>query len=171
MDSEIWRSNCVQLDIIAGVALVGISVSAVFASIPAGTQYLLSFDPIFVIPAAAGSPLALPSNSAQTPGRRTGTGSAAISSPSNRPSVKRVEILGFKKVSLLSIISQTGEVPHMDGTTVSTLEEIQRSADRPVVVFPECTTSNGRGLMRFADIFKGRSVPTKNYKVFIMCAR
>jgi hypothetical protein len=52
-----------------------------------------------------------------------------------------------------------------------TLEEIRQAADRPIVVFPECTTSNGRGMLRFADVFKDYSVPVKRFKVFIMCVR
>jgi 1-acyl-sn-glycerol-3-phosphate acyltransferase len=50
------------------------------------------------------------------------------------------------------------------------LEDIRKQADRPVVVFPECTTSNGRGLLRFTDAF-GETVPVKNYQVFVMCVR
>jgi hypothetical protein len=51
------------------------------------------------------------------------------------------------------------------------LEEIRREASRPLVVFPECTTSNGRGLLRFADVFPGLSTPVKGYRLFLMCVR
>jgi hypothetical protein len=69
------------------------------------------------------------------------------------------------------MITLAGYVPPFDlGSRKSTLEEIRRTASRPVVVFPECTTSNGRGLLRFADVFH-QSVPVKNYQVFILCVR
>lgn len=51
------------------------------------------------------------------------------------------------------------------------MDEIRNGANRPIVVFPECTTSNGRGLLRFTDVFLGQPVPTRKYKVFIMCVR
>ncbi|KAH9938565.1 uncharacterized protein B0H18DRAFT_1091228 [Fomitopsis serialis] len=111
---------------------------------------------------------------ARTPGRRTGTGSAAISSPAARAPTPRVPIAGFKQVSLFGILRATGHVP--DATQpgspgIKSLEEIRSNSDRPVVVFPECATSNGRGLLRFAEIFKGVSVPVTKFKVFVMCVR
>jgi hypothetical protein len=104
-------------------------------------------------------------------GRRTGTGSAAISHPT-KPLAQRVNIAGFHKVSLLQIIMCTGRTP-LDASSgnYSSLEEIRSSANRPVVVFPECTTSNGRGLLRFAELFKDCPVPVKRFKVFVMCIR
>ncbi|KAF9247206.1 hypothetical protein BU15DRAFT_84744 [Melanogaster broomeanus] len=85
------------------------------------------------------------STSSVSDSRRTGTGSAAISTP--------VPIRGFRPVSFLSMIRATGRTPQ------ATSSDIRKSAERPVVVFPECTTSNGRGI----------SVPTKGYNVFVMC--
>jgi hypothetical protein len=132
----------------------------------------LSFDPIFVLPLSndlvqqRDTPLG-----ARSTGRRTGTGSAAISLPT-KPVARRANIVGFRKVSLLHIIIRTGSTP-LDASNgnCSSLEEIRSSANRPVVVFPECTTCNGRGLLKFADIFKDRPVPVKGYKVFVMCVR
>lgn len=78
------------------------------------------------------------------------------------------------------MLRATGHVPPFyDGTPISgtevpkgkSLDEIRNGANRPIVVFPECTTSNGRGLLRFADVFLGQAVPTRQYKVFIMCVR
>ncbi|CAL1701382.1 unnamed protein product [Somion occarium] len=136
------------------------------------------FDPIFTLPVS--SPVDLTTSTSQsstpvtsTPGRRTGTGSAAISSPSTRKATPRASIVGFRPVSLLSMILATGNVP-LDSESCKdylSLEEIRSKADRPVVVFPECTTSNGRGLLRFADVFKGVDVPVKKFKVFLMCVR
>ncbi|OBZ76822.1 hypothetical protein A0H81_04004 [Grifola frondosa] len=53
----------------------------------------------------------------------------------------------------------------------SSLESIRSTATRPVVVLPECTTSNGRGLLRFADVFCDVRVPVMQFKVFVMCVR
>jgi len=105
-------------------------------------------------------------------GRKTGTGSAAISH-TTKPLAQRVNIAGFRKASLLQTITCTGRAP-LDasrGGNYSSLEEIRSSANGPVVVFPECTTSNGRGLLRFAELFKGCPVPVKGFKVFVMCIR
>ena len=69
------------------------------------------------------------------------------------------------------MITLIGHVPpYKFSSKKSTLEEIRRTASRPIVVFPECTTSNGRGLLRFADVFH-QDVPVKNFQVFIACVR
>ena len=109
----------------------------------------------------------------QIPGRRTGTGSANIQSQSKATKAVRVPIAGFRKVSLLSIIRLTGQVPPFGSTAQHSshnLEDIRKSADRPIVVFPECTTSNGRGLLRFANVFR-ETVPVQHYQVFVTCMR
>ncbi|KAI0921305.1 hypothetical protein AcW1_004674 [Taiwanofungus camphoratus] len=137
------------------------------------------FNPIFVLPIYSSADLPMASSHAnfpvsRTPGLRTGTGSAAISQPSARTPTKRVFIRGFRQVSLLSILRATGRVPIADDASVSkaeSLEQIRSQADRPVVVFPECTTSNGRGLLRFAELFRGVDMPVAKFKVFVMCAR
>jgi hypothetical protein len=70
------------------------------------------------------------------------------------------------------MLSATGHAPpYISSAPICSLEEIRRDADSPVVVFPECTTSNGRGMLRFADVFNGVSVPVKGFKVFVMCVR
>ncbi|RDX55724.1 hypothetical protein OH76DRAFT_764849 [Lentinus brumalis] len=136
------------------------------------------FNPIFLLPVCETLDLSSPTEKsapiARTPGRRTGTGSAAISSPAARNPTQRVPIVGFRRVNLLSMISSAGHLPLIAGLTSAkpeTLEEIRSSADRPVVVFPECTTSNGRALLRFAEVFRGMKVPVMKYKVFVMCVR
>lgn len=130
------------------------------------------FDPIFVLP-LSNDPVEqrdMPPETRAT-GRRTGTGSAAITLPT-KPVARRANIVGFRKVSLLHIITSTGSTPlGASSGNYSSLEEIRSSANRPVVVFPECTASNGRGLLKFADIFKDRPVPVRGYKVFVMCVR
>lgn len=107
-----------------------------------------------------------------TPGRRTATGSATISTGSRPPSV-RIPIQGFRTVSLLTILRLTGVVPPFKGLAgdARPLKSIRKDADRPIVVFPECTTSNGRALLRFADVFDESSIPVKAFKVFVMCVR
>lgn len=66
----------------------------------------------------------------------------------------------------------TGHVPQfpMKRTTSFSLKDIIKRANRPVVVLPECTTSNGRGLLRFSSVFRQR-IPVKEYQVFVMCVR
>ncbi|KAI0796581.1 hypothetical protein C8Q75DRAFT_802270 [Abortiporus biennis] len=135
------------------------------------------FNPIFILPVTSPvdlSPqLSLPSTPiTRTPGRRTGTGSAAISSPSTRKPTPRSNILGFRKVSLLSILSFTGNIPSASPTSsVQSFEDIRQNADRPIVIFPECTSSNGRALLRLADVFTGIEVPVMKFKIFVMCVR
>ena len=132
-------------------------------------------NPIFVLPISEAVPEHHASSRSstpikRTPGRGTGTGSANIQSPSTA-TVPRIPILGFQIVSLFKMITLAGHVPPFHiSPKKSTLEEIRRTASRPIVVFPECTTSNGRGLLRFADIFH-QDVPVKKYQVFIACVR
>ncbi|KAF9226457.1 hypothetical protein BS17DRAFT_727900 [Gyrodon lividus] len=134
------------------------------------------FNPIFVLPLVDKPTPSVFSASDSTPisyrpGRMAGTGSAAISTPTRTPSPRQT-IRGFHQVSLLSMIRITGRTPQSPSlSSFSTLEDIRKSAERPVVVLPECTTSNGRGLLRFAHVFEGIDVPTKGYNVFVMCTR
>ena len=134
---------------------------------------LYRFNPLFVLPIPEATPApSLPSPPiSNTPGRRTGTGSANIQQPTHTPTV-RIPIRAFRKVSLLQMISLTGHVPSpdSDNSRLHSLEDIRKSASKPIIVFPECTTSNGRGLLRFADIFR-QNVPVNAFRVFIMCVR
>ena len=84
----------------------------------------------------------------------------------------RTPISNFQELSLLSIISMTGHVPQflVKRTASSSLKDLIKRADRPVVVLPECTTSNGRGLLRFSSVVHQR-IPVKEYQVFVMCVR
>lgn len=131
------------------------------------------FNPLFVLPVPEATPApSLPSTPiSHSPGRRTGTGSANIQQPTNTPSL-RIPIRAFRKVSLLQMIRFTGHVPSpdSDSSRLHSLEDIRKSASKPIVVFPECTTSNGRGLLRFADVFR-QNVPVNAFRVFVMCVR
>jgi len=131
-----------------------------------------SFDPIFVLPVAP-NPSATPTPAATT-GRHTGTGSAALKTLSVPPT----PLAGFHTVPLLRLLVLTGYTPASYGVPTAsarTLEEIRREArarGKAVVVFPECTTSNGRGILKFArGVFGGESVPVRGYGVWIMCVR
>lgn len=89
--------------------------------------------------------------------------------------MQRMPLTGFHKVSFLKMLSSLGRTPSTNGLPLEgaqSFEAIRAGADRPVVVFPECTTSNGRGLLRFAEVFdQSTPVPVKAYQVFIMCTR
>ncbi|EUC66387.1 acyltransferase-like protein, putative [Rhizoctonia solani AG-3 Rhs1AP] len=137
----------------------------------------VQYDPQFVLPVCvASTPSITQSSTPATPGRRTGTGSAQIATVS---AARRQQILGFRTASLLEMIFATGHVPPYEistSTITTTIEDIRAQSDRPLVVFPECTTSNGRVLIRFADVFiagKGKHIkhPVKGFKMFIVCAR
>jgi hypothetical protein len=133
------------------------------------------FNPTFVIPHADSrlpEPSVSTSDSSEiqhTPGRKTGTGSAHISSKQSRAS--RISITGFSSVSLLQMITYVGNIPTSSQTgQVRSLEEVRSTSKGPIVVFPECTTSNGRGVLRFAHVFK-QNIQKQNWKIFIMCVR
>ncbi|KAH7887836.1 hypothetical protein F5I97DRAFT_1863189 [Phlebopus sp. FC_14] len=135
------------------------------------------FNPIFIIPVSDNSFSSVPSpdgaslSMAYRPGRRARVGSDAVFT-SNRPIGTREAIQGFRRVSLLSIIRATGKTPRMAPVgSVAPFETIRQSAERPIVVFPECTTSNGRGLLRFVNVFEDVTVPVKRFNVFVMCIR
>ena len=137
-----------------------------------------SFNPMFILPVVDTLDIPPPPEKltplSRTPGRRTGTGSAAISSPTARTPTQRTPIRGFRRVGLLRMLASTAHLPLVLGATSArpeTLEEIRSTSNAPVVVFPECTTSNGRALLRFADVFGGVKLPVMKYTVFIMCVR
>ncbi|KAG5716531.1 hypothetical protein E4T56_gene16317 [Termitomyces sp. T112] len=141
----------------------------------------IRFNPIFVLPVSETMPQSTaPVNPsppiAHTPGRtRTGTKPANVQPP-RKADTFPVAILGFQPISLLTIVGLTGQVPpfgYMNSSNSKpplSLESLRKNADRPIVIFPECTTSNGRGLLRFAKVFR-QEVPAKGYQVFVMCVR
>jgi hypothetical protein len=137
------------------------------------TDTLCSFDPIFILPVAP-TPQPVQTDTTPVPGRRTGTGSAAIAI-NKAGAMQRMPITGFHQVSVWKVLSSLGQTPSTNGLPLEgarSLEAIRKASNKPVVVFPECTTSNGRGLLRFADVFDPSiSVPVKAFKVFVMCVR
>lgn len=137
----------------------------------------LRFNPIFLFPAVNDTPATAAVSSSpitnRTTGRKTGTGSANVTAP-NRAATIRVPIVGYHQVSLLSAIRFTGllpPIPQLGSSSPRSLDDIRSKADRPLVIFPECTTSNGRALLRFAECFPAQAVPVKGWKTFIMCVR
>ncbi|KAF8308797.1 hypothetical protein DL93DRAFT_2086438, partial [Clavulina sp. PMI_390] len=137
------------------------------------------FNPTFVLPIATPPPqteVESPSPSRVT-GRRTGTGSANVSLPTTASTPRsRSAIQGFREVSLLKILASTGRIPPFgidnSSTPPRSLEDIRKSARGPVVAFPECTTSNGRALLRFAQVFGDDvKLPVKQYGVYVMSVR
>jgi hypothetical protein len=127
----------------------------------------LSFNPQFVFPVSS------PIQTRPRDGIEKFSTGREISSGSRDQC--RATILGFHKISFFRLLLRTGTVPiaHDKVTKVpfESLEQIRKSSGRPIVVFPECTTSNGRGLLKFADAFVGTSIPVRDYQVFIMCIR
>lgn len=136
--------------------------------------YFRRFDPIFLLPVTDAPTHDAPTPQKMTPGRnRVGT---AIASTREQHTSARAAILGFQQASLLQMIRGTGRVPpyfnqKSGAKTFHSLEEIRQRATRPIVVFPECTTSNGRAVLRFGECFKKVTVPAKGYEVFVMCVR
>ncbi|KAF9075938.1 hypothetical protein BDP27DRAFT_1314760 [Rhodocollybia butyracea] len=134
------------------------------------------FDPVFVLPIPESTVQSVPSTTSSpilhTPGRRAPRNSIPDVPASSRNPTSQIPITGFREVSLFTILKETGRVPSPTtaGARPRSLDEIRKTSDRPVVVFPECTTSNGRGLLRFADIFR-ESLPIKGWNVFVMCVR
>ncbi|KAK2466139.1 hypothetical protein APHAL10511_001781 [Amanita phalloides] len=126
----------------------------------------IRLNPIFVLPVSEQSPET--NNPSMISSRHRG---ARQTAGTNAPA-SRIPINVFQKLSLLSIISRTARVPFrpVSWANPSSLDDIRKRADRPIVVFPECTTSNGRGLLRFSALFH-QNVPVKGYQVFIMSVR
>jgi len=135
------------------------------------------FNPIFVIPIPESIP-EFPIQNLQeaTPIVRTGGRRPGFIPAKYQPTITtppRIPIRGFRQVSLLRLICMTGLVPPFGRSIPSdalSLEEIRQSASRPLAVFPECTTSNGRGILRFASVFQ-QNVPVKKHQVFVMSVR
>ncbi|EIW70325.1 hypothetical protein TREMEDRAFT_67999 [Tremella mesenterica DSM 1558] len=104
------------------------------------------FNPTFLLPIFSPSP---PPKSALT-GKHTGTGSAQLISKLPQPS-----LLGYIPLSLFSLLFQTGSLPTIHSTTpkgmYKSLQDARKKCLGPIVLLPECTTSNGRALLRFPE--------------------
>jgi hypothetical protein len=134
------------------------------------------FNPTFALPIHT-PPAVDPSRSASVTGRQTGTGSSNIDLPSIS-SVPSSPLLGYLPVSLFTILNLTGHTPaHFyssqyegKGVKLYTLEELCDRAPGAVVLFPEGTTTNGRGLLRSSEgLFgsQGWEVPVRKRAVWV----
>ncbi|GAA5831254.1 hypothetical protein JCM3766R1_002985 [Sporobolomyces carnicolor] len=72
---------------------------------------------------------------------------ATFLSPVIDPSSQKVS--GWTRASLVRAIWDNATVPSNSATKGETLEEAIKNARGPAVVFPECTTSNNRALLKF----------------------
>jgi hypothetical protein len=165
--------HCIKLGLLGRNSLASLPVCRILFS-QNSHRTPKRFNPIFVLPVAESGPSPAPTLTSEaishTPGRRTGTGSANITATS-RAVTARAPILGFRQVSLVSALRLTGSTPATPTSgPYQSLEDIRKLAGRPIAVFPECTTSNGRALLRFADVFQ-QKVPVRGYNVFVMCVR
>ncbi|ORY72733.1 hypothetical protein BCR35DRAFT_333910 [Leucosporidium creatinivorum] len=61
------------------------------------------------------------------------------------------KITSWRRVGLLSALLSSGALPERSERGESFAEAV-RKARGPVVVFPECTTSNNRAILRFAEL-------------------
>ncbi|WRT66698.1 uncharacterized protein IL334_003659 [Kwoniella shivajii] len=90
------------------------------------------------------------STSTAKTGRHTGTGSASINSTLSQP-----PLLGYQPISIISLLAKTGSLPDTFDVPpkgmYKTLREARRKEGRPIALFPEGTTGNGRALLRFAE--------------------
>jgi len=109
------------------------------------------FDPIFVKPIF-----------------KTNSGSSL------RLDATNAQLVGFVPVSWVSLIRLTGHTPALSSSLSAksfSLKGLARQSNRPIVVFPELTTSNGRALLKFAPVFGEQKVPSRDFRTFVMCVR
>ena len=108
------------------------------------------FNPTFLLPVFASLPDA-PTSKPKF-GRATGTGSASITSSS---AARQPPALGYVPYTLFEMLQRTGCLPPVADVPPAgmykTLKEARRKEGRPVVLFPEATTSNGRALLRIGQ--------------------
>ncbi|ORX35559.1 hypothetical protein BD324DRAFT_652110 [Kockovaella imperatae] len=103
------------------------------------------YNPTFLLPVFP------PATQAETKfGRSTGTGSANIATTLIRT---HPPCLGYLPVSLFELLRRTGDVPPTAATPppgmYKTLRDARRTERRPVAMFPEGTTGNGRAVLWF----------------------
>lgn len=119
------------------------------------TFLLPVFSDEAALPAFPTAPTGTPSKPASTGpkfGRATGTGSANVTTNQTLP---QPSLLGYVAVTFWTMLAQTGQLPLV--ATVppvgmyKTLREARRKESKPVVLFPEGTTSNGRAILRFGE--------------------
>lgn len=96
--------------------------------------------------------------------------------PASGTGTPRAQFKGYVPVNLTTILSLTGHTPSLFRTRLSnhavypTLTEARIACHgRPLVVFPEATTSNARGLLRFSQgCLADVEVPVRGFNVWVM---
>ncbi|GAA5962099.1 hypothetical protein JCM3765_005520 [Sporobolomyces pararoseus] len=79
------------------------------------------------------------------------------------------KISGWNRISLLRAVWQSGQIPSRAGTRGESLETAIRNSRGPAVVFPECTTSNNRALLKFPGLSNQTlSKVSPSSKIFIL---
>ncbi|KAM0756237.1 hypothetical protein T439DRAFT_320935 [Meredithblackwellia eburnea MCA 4105] len=79
------------------------------------------------------------------------------------------KITSWRRSSLLTALRRCGSLPERSEKGES-FEDAVRKARGPLVVFPECTTSNNRALLKPASVQESR-IPGKPLKVFLLSFR
>ena len=106
------------------------------------------YNPVYLLPIFS----SLPSTPSTPPkfGRSTGTGSANIGGTLPQP-----PLIGYLKLSFWEMLNRVGQLPPTEPVlplnAYKTLKEARRKEGRPVVLFPEGTTGNGRAVLRFGE--------------------
>lgn len=151
---EISSSRIGRRGSISSTSPLGLSSSAFHFSHAAeitGIPWLLSrppsFDPIFLLPCSS-------------PSSTSGLPSSVL------------------PLSLPQMIALTGSLPppasSKNAIPFNTARQAAQSAGRPVALLAEGTTSNGRGLLQFIDVFAPSSPADKrtskvDFKVWLLC--
>ncbi|KAM0793094.1 hypothetical protein ACM66B_000575 [Microbotryomycetes sp. NB124-2] len=77
-------------------------------------------------------------------------------------------VTGWRRVGLLRAILDSGRLPSGSAVAADTLDEALSKAPGPCVVFPECTTSNNRGLLKFGNFASPSSVKARPVRTFLV---
>ncbi|GAA5980521.1 hypothetical protein JCM10908_001678 [Rhodotorula pacifica] len=80
------------------------------------------------------------------------------------------QIIGWQRVSLLRAFFASGTLPQQGDKAEDLAQLIERS-DGPVVLFPECTTSNNRALLKFGDFAPAAAGAVKKASIFVLAFR
>lgn len=123
----------------------------------------VNFNPVFLLPVVA--PSSKPSTTAPpvkaSPARRRNAGASVVTETNEQRQQQTTtsdtqRFLGFERVTLWKAISHAGRTPLVygkDATEYQDLSQLTKTAQGPLLVFPELVTSNNRGILRMAPIF------------------
>ncbi|CAG8436913.1 10110_t:CDS:2 [Scutellospora calospora] len=84
----------------------------------------------------------------------------------------------LRPISLWTALKLAGSYPEVappSSVKTYSLQELVNDATinnwGPIIIFPEGTTSNGRALLKFVPIFKGLSLPIKDFSIHVLSIR